>query len=464
MLGPQSADREPGDSSRGDQRRAGMDPVPVGLRQRDLYAPLFLEFANFDTRTRSILEAKLPDCSWQIITEYLLPCMQRGETFEANRILQYATEFELPMISQTQRFFLTPSGGGVEVENRIVVTGGSDPAGVVHTPSIQIMKSGIDDGAFSARVEFSSQERTERWEIVDSIMSSFSNVAPSEQTLESSQKTFRVSLVAPGISLGLFPVAPNSPELPSNDRAEKRVQPAMWVPQDITVREPSYGDHRVMASHAFPERAQEIVTSGILPHLEAFVEREKGLSRDRLARISKKLESPVRISVWRWYSPTRMGSEGFDVGSGSGIPYAPGERSMANQILSMSELLDPTEAVNPRSISFVGASAQSDGQEERSRTRGRLRLEYQSPTYIPEGDTDATQKHFNARWRDLLTLMRDLNLSATKKELLGLLRELQERAGKDGERVSPIRLTIQDPYDPEGQRAISSRFVLTKVS
>ena len=458
MLGPQSADREPEDGNRWELPDAGHNLAPVRMKQSDLYTPVFVDFANFDTRTRSILEARLPGCPWQVITEYLLPCMQRGESIDAGALLQNADVLELPMISQTQRFFLTPTGGAVEVENRIVVTGTSEADAEQWAPSIHIIKSGIDD-AFSARVEFAKHEISERWAIVDTITQALLRISASEQLSEGLATTFRVSTLAPGISLGLFPLAPNQDERPAVTTKVRRAGRGVWVPQDITVREPSYSDHQVMAAHAFPERTQEIVTSGLLPHLEAFVEREKGLSSQRLGRIARRLEGPLRVSVWRWYSPTRIGSEGFDIKSDAENEGAESEAILTDQLLSMAEIIDPTEARNPRAMSFVGASAQSELQDRRSRTRGRLRMEYLSPAELPDESSDAQHKHLSGRWRDLLILMRDLNLAATKKELKDLLRALEGGSGKTDSGPRVIRLTIQDPFDPEGQRAISPRFI-----
>jgi hypothetical protein len=465
MVGPNSANREPGDENRPHQPPVGKHLVQAGLKQSDLYAPLFIEFARCDVRTLAILESTLPGHPWSIINSYLIPAIRRGETLEIGGLLKDAEDFELPAISQRQRFFLTPTMGAEEVEHRITITGAPGQGGARVLPTLHLIKGGTADAPISARVEFSKQGLEERWALIDSITRPLLKLAASELPVTAPLTTYKISTVSSGFSMGLFLITPDHEERFSSSSGSGRLGRRMWVPQDVSVRDPSYGDHQVMASHAFPQRAKELVTSGLLPHLEAFAEQERGLSLTRLSRIARSLGAPLRISVWRGYSPTRGGGEETRPSVGDGSPGYAGSDSggIRHQLLSISEIVDPTEQANPRTLSFVGASAQSEFTEERSRSHGRLRIAYLLPTRATDASLGSESDHLNGRWRDLLKVMRDLNLPATKKELLTLLREVKESSGREGEALSAVRLTIQDPNDPEGARAISPRFTLTRV-
>jgi hypothetical protein len=391
--------------------------------------------------------------------------MRQGETLEVGGLLKHGEDFDLPAISQRQRFFLTPTMGAEEIEHRFTITGASGPGGARVPLTLHLIKGGTADAPISARVEFSKQGLSERWALIDSITRPLLKLSASEQPVNAPLTTYKIATVSSGLSMGLFLLTPDHEERFSPSSGSGRLGRRMWVPQDVSVRDPSYGDHQVMASHAFPERAKELVTSGLLPHLEAYVEQERGISLTRLSRIARSLGAPLRISVWRGYSPTRGGGEETQSSAGDRSPRYAGSDSggLRHQLLSISEIVDPTEQANPRTLSFVGASAQSEFTDERSRSQGRLKMAYLLPTRATDLSLGSESDHFNGRWRDLLKVMRALNLPATKKELLTLLREVQENSGQEGEALSAVRLTIQDPNDPEGSRAVSPRFMLTRV-
>jgi|GEM_PF-5237495 len=475
MVGPHSSDRERGDSDQSKDHQtkdqaSSRGLIPVGIKQSDLYAPIFLELVECNEPTLHVLKNALPEFPWSVITEYLLPRMRRSETIEIGGLIGNVEESKPVVINQQQKFLLIPSIGAEHSEHRISITGGEALLTGHVTPEITLVKRGTQSLAISARIKFSKQTLEERWNFVDYITQFTQGVYASAQRAEAPFPNFKIVAVRPGINLGLTSLIP---ELEPAEEPSHAIYPShrvSWVPLNISVRDPLYSDQRVVASHAFNASAPDIVRSGLLPHLEAFVEQERGISLPRLSRMARLLPTPLRVSVWRGYvsGPAVVENLGEWVASDEKLDSSVSHESRSSvvvrhQLFSRAEIMGPLKVDNPRPLVFLGASAQSEFSGERLRVLGRLRLAF-LPSGNPVGSNDRNERELaDRRWDDLLRLMHDLESPVTKDQFIEILTEVRVNELPEGTKQGAIGLTIQDPSDPGSTRAITPCFGITRA-
>jgi hypothetical protein len=415
---------------------------------KDIYTPTYVEVKGITTDLLARIKEKVTGYPWADVDQTLLGYVRRPESINLNDLAAQRGERGLPELSQFQKFLLQPGGDAVEFQHRLVLKDLSDK----HLPSIlSFVRIGPPDAAPQMRIDLMGGSRKERWVLVDQISKALTGRTPSDERNSTELARIVRMPLSDGVTLGL---AMESRERHENSLIESPSKPQrhLWTPTSLEAPDPSYDTHQVMTSHAFPERYEEILRSGILVHLEAYANDTKPVSVARLSRIGRSLRQPLIASFRRTYEPSLSWFRA-STGQGDDSDISPESPVDPRGVFSEALLSDPSKTERGRCLTFFAPhwdTATADG------TLGQLGSITMVFYELADATGAADTLSIATRWRQLIRLLRELKVEVSVGELSRTLRETQKNAEVQGRVARSIAVKLGDSDEPS--RLFSAHF------
>lgn len=425
--------------------------VVATIPNRNIYTPTYLEVNGVTPEVLALIKAKVPEYPWSDVDQALLRCVHQPESLNLRNIGELRGPKGLPEVTQFQKFLLQPGGEAVEFQHHVVATERS-----VHpiASTLSFVRTGPHSAPPRMRVELLGGSRDERWSFIDTLAEVLSGRRPSiERSTTELANLARLPLtdvVAVGLMIELR-------EKESASQEEPVATPTrhLWVPTSLEVPDPSYDVHQVMTSHVFPGRYEEILRSGVLVHLEAYANDTKPVSVNRLSRISRSLERPLIASFRRTYEPSLSWfrtSTGETESGALSTEAAPDPRGVFSEAL----LSDPSQRQQGRCLTFFAPHWNTTTDDGALEQLGSITM-----AFYDMADATGTPATLSiaARWRQLLRLLRDLNIEVTVAELSRTLRETHRNGELEGRHVSAVAVKLGDD-EQNPSRLLSAHFAV----
>jgi hypothetical protein len=237
-----------------------------------------------------------------VVEEKILSALQDGRLFDPSELaLSYGGESAFWL--QQERTLLVGGGGFRELRHNVSVFDWdrSHPA-----PIWDIARCRRRLNAFDVTLTMPNTERGSRWHLAERIGEALGLGDIRDLVRRAPRESLSILFdeisteIAPGVAVrSRQPATPE--ERLKADRAEQdrlRNSPP-WLPSSVELSEPLYGEMRGVLSTLDQERADDLISSGLVRYVDRFVQEVDDLDEKKLGIFATKLARPIPIAFGR---------------------------------------------------------------------------------------------------------------------------------------------------------------------